>query len=80
MLNKLMIAVALATCSAAPAVAQPHGRPAVTTPAFAMRSADRLTSAAGAVISANPEFGMLLCLGALFVGSAALFSARRSEL
>jgi hypothetical protein len=81
MLNKWTIAVALATCSIAPAVAQqPQGRPAVSTPALAMRSADRLTSATGSVISGNPEFGMLLCLGALFVGSATLFSARRSEL
>ncbi|WP_041592589.1 hypothetical protein [Terriglobus roseus] len=80
MLNKWTMAVTLATCSIAPAVAQQHVRSAVTAPAVAVRSANPMTSETSAVFSRNPEFGMLLCLGAVFVGSAALFSARRSEL
>jgi hypothetical protein len=79
MLNKWIITVALASSSISSAVAQSHSHQPLTVTAVAMRSADRLTSAAGSVISGNPEFGMLLCLGAVFVGSSAFFSTRRSE-
>jgi hypothetical protein len=36
-----------------------------------------LLGAAEGVISDKPEFATLLCLGTIFVGSAALFSVRR---
>lgn len=37
----------------------------------------RLLGTAEGVVSENPEFATLLCLGTIFVGSAALFSVRR---